>query len=160
MSSFGTTRAMASSRSRPGFGRTKPLSRLYSDSDGTESRVNLLLVGNTRNTRLIQTKCIISGLPEAAASIFSPVDFRGRITIIMMKTSLLVFALGQIFNWCKNGCKTTSRSPVANQNLWKKLEVKLREMEKSGMLVQFWKIPREWNEVDEYAKAGAVFFHF
>jgi hypothetical protein len=46
--------------------------------------------------------------------------------------------------------------PVANQDLWKKLEEKLREMEKSGMLVQFWKIPREWNEADKYAKAGSV----
>ena len=33
------------------------------------------------------------------------------------------------------------------------------EMEKRGMLVQFWKIPRDWNEVDEYAKAGAVIVH-
>ena len=41
----------------------------------------------------------------------------------------------------------------------RKLEKKLREMEKRGMLVQFWKIPREWNEADEYAKAGAVVIH-
>ena len=65
-----------------------------------------------------------------------------------------------ILKWRKNGWKTTARSPVANQDLWKKLENKLREMEKKGMLVQFWKIPREWNEADEYAKAGAVIFHF
>ena len=31
-------------------------------------------------------------------------------------------------------------------------------MEMKGMLVQFWKIPREWNEADKYAKAGAVIF--
>ena len=70
-----------------------------------------------------------------------------------------------ILKWRNNGWKTTARSPVANQDLWKKLEEKLRELEKEGMLVQFWKIPREWNEADEYAKAGAViilffFFHF
>ena len=56
--------------------------------------------------------------------------------------------------WAREG------SPVANQDLWKKLEGKLREMEKKGMLVKFWKIPREWNEADEYAKAGAVYFLF
>jgi len=61
-----------------------------------------------------------------------------------------------ILKWRKNGWKTTTGGSVANQDLWKKLEGKLREMEKRGMLVQFWKIPREWNEADEYAKAGAV----
>ena len=65
-----------------------------------------------------------------------------------------------IFEWRKNGWKTTAGSPVVNQDLWKILEGKLRGMEKSGMLVQFWKIPREWNEADKYAKAGAVIFHF
>lgn len=40
------------------------------------------------------------------------------------------------------------------------MEEKLREMEKNGMLVQFWKIPREWNEADQYAKAGAVISYF
>lgn len=61
-----------------------------------------------------------------------------------------------ILKWRRNGWKTTAGIPVANQDLWKKLEAKLREMEGQGMLVQFWKIPREWNEADEYAKAGAV----
>ena len=65
-----------------------------------------------------------------------------------------------ILKWRKNGWKTSSGSPVANQDLWNMLEEKLRKMEESGMLVQFWKIPREWNEADEYAKAGAVNFHF
>jgi ribonuclease HI len=61
-----------------------------------------------------------------------------------------------IFKWRMNGWKTSAGRPVVNQDLWNKLEEKLREMEKEGMLVQFWKIPREWNEADKYAKAGAV----
>jgi len=61
-----------------------------------------------------------------------------------------------ILKWRRNGWKTKSRTAVANQDLWKKLEAKLKEMEKQGMLVQFWWIPRDLNEADAYAKAGAV----
>ena len=61
-----------------------------------------------------------------------------------------------ILKWRRNGWKTNTRAAVANQDLWKKVEAKLREMEKEGMLVQFWWIPRGWNEADSYAKAGAV----
>ena len=42
--------------------------------------------------------------------------------------------------------KTTPGRPAANQDLWKKMEAKLWE------LVLFWKIPRDCNEVDAYAK--------
>jgi ribonuclease HI len=68
-----------------------------------------------------------------------------RIILIACNFEYVVKGISQwILKWRKNGWKTTSRSPVANQDLWKKLEVKLREMEKNGMFVQFWKIPREW----------------
>ena len=36
------------------------------------------------------------------------------------------------------------------------LDVKLRDMEKHEMLIQFWRIPQGLNEADVYAKAGAV----
>ncbi|KAF8801215.1 ribonuclease H-like protein [Phlegmacium glaucopus] len=62
-----------------------------------------------------------------------------------------------ILNWRCNGWETVTGNPVANQDLWKKLEAKLRKLEGRGVLVQFWKIPREWNEADEYAKDGAAF---
>lgn len=60
-----------------------------------------------------------------------------------------------IFKW-----RTNKWRRVANQDLWKKLEEELREMERRGILVQFWKIPRDWNEADKYAKAGAVIIFF
>ena len=61
-----------------------------------------------------------------------------------------------IFKWRENGWKTTSGHPVMNQDLWNKLEAKLRDMEEQRMLVQFWNIAREWNEADKYTKIGAV----
>jgi len=61
-----------------------------------------------------------------------------------------------ILKWRKNGWRTRTGAEVANQDLWKKLEAKLRTMEEQGMLVQFWWIPRDLNEADAYAKAGAV----
>jgi len=60
-----------------------------------------------------------------------------------------------ILRWRVNGWKTKTGAAVANQDLWKMLQAKLREMEKQEMLVQFWWIPRAWNEADAYAKAGA-----
>jgi len=61
-----------------------------------------------------------------------------------------------ILKWRKNGWKTKAGTSVVNKDLWKEVEEKLRMMEERGMLVQFWWIPREWNEADAYAKAGAV----
>ena len=47
---------------------------------------------------------------------------------------------------------------IANQDLWKKLEAKLRDLEEESTLVffQFWWIRRSWNEADSYAKAGTL----
>ena len=61
-----------------------------------------------------------------------------------------------ILTWRKNEWKTNTGAVVENLDLWRKLDDKLRDMEKYEMLVQFWRIPREWNEADAYAKSGAV----
>ena len=58
--------------------------------------------------------------------------------------------------WKKNEWKMNTGAVVDNLDLWRKLDNKLREMEKYEMLVQFWLIPRDWNEAYVYAKAGAV----
>jgi ribonuclease HI len=59
-------------------------------------------------------------------------------------------------NWIQNGWKNSLGRPVANRDLWEMLLAKLRVMESRGVLVQFWQIPREWNEADAYAKQAAV----
>jgi len=61
-----------------------------------------------------------------------------------------------ILTWRKNEWKTNTGAVVENLDLWRKLDEKLRDMEKSEMLVQFWCIPRDWNKAEAYAKAGAV----
>ncbi|KIM36951.1 hypothetical protein M413DRAFT_448855 [Hebeloma cylindrosporum] len=60
-----------------------------------------------------------------------------------------------ILKWRRDGWRTNSGNGVANQDLWKMLLAKLRKMEEDGMLVQFWWIPRNLNEADPYARAGA-----
>ena len=60
--------------------------------------------------------------------------------------------LAWILKWRRNGWKSNTGATVANQDLWKKVEQKLREMEKERMLVQFWWIPRGWNEADSYVR--------
>jgi hypothetical protein len=58
--------------------------------------------------------------------------------------------------WRRNGWRASDGDSVANQDLWWKLQAKLRELEEEGILVQFWWIPRAVNEADAYAKFGAV----
>ena len=61
-----------------------------------------------------------------------------------------------ILTWKKNEWKTNTGTVVENLDLWMTLDVKLRDMEKHEMLIQFWRIPQGLNEADVYAKAGAV----
>jgi len=57
--------------------------------------------------------------------------------------------------WINNGWVTSKGTPVKNRDLWEGLLEKMRELEKHGLQVQFWLIPREWNEADKYAKDSA-----
>lgn len=61
----------------------------------------------------------------------------------------------RIKTWVERGWGNESGRAVPDQDLWKVLLQQLREFEKKGCLVQFWKIPREWNEADSCAKNGA-----
>lgn len=58
--------------------------------------------------------------------------------------------------WLRNGWKTSSGATVKNQDLWKCLLNEIEEHHTEGLRVQFWRIPREWNEVaDRYAREAA-----
>jgi len=61
-----------------------------------------------------------------------------------------------ILTWRKDEWRTNTGAVVENLDLWRKLDAKLRDMEKHEMLVQFWRIPQGLNEADVYATAGAV----
>jgi len=61
-----------------------------------------------------------------------------------------------ILVWGRNEWRASNGVSVVNQDLWWKLQAKLRDLEEEGILVQFWWIPRGLNEADEYAKSGAV----
>jgi len=57
--------------------------------------------------------------------------------------------------WVQNDWRTSS-GDVKNKDLWQALLDELRKQESRGVLVQFWKIPRGWNEADPYAKQATV----
>lgn len=65
-----------------------------------------------------------------------------------------------VHKWQLNGWKTSGGSPVKNRDLWEMLLGKLKDLEGKGFLVQFWWIPREWNEADAYAKHAAAMVRF
>jgi len=50
-----------------------------------------------------------------------------------------------IHAWVRRGWVTRSNKPVQNRDLWEYLFGQLKSLEKNGMEVKFWLIPRAWN---------------
>ncbi|CAF9934303.1 hypothetical protein IMSHALPRED_009669 [Imshaugia aleurites] len=59
-----------------------------------------------------------------------------------------------VHDWKKNGWRTDQQSPVENRDLWEMLLAALAKQDDEGVMVQFWLIPRQYNEADLFAKAG------
>lgn len=77
--------------------------------------------------------------------------------VVAMDSEYVVLGVTERLNkWIERGWKTAARKPVANQDLWQMLLKRLRELEAKNCHVQFWQIPKEWNEADEYAKKGML----
>ncbi|KAJ5359544.1 ribonuclease H-like protein [Penicillium cataractarum] len=56
-------------------------------------------------------------------------------------------------SWRRNGWKMRNGAAVKNQDLWKFMLGEIEMYEEKGLRVQFWRIPRQWNdETDLYAK--------
>lgn len=61
--------------------------------------------------------------------------------------------------WVKNGWKRrTDRrwDDVKNRDLWEALLGEVERYKSDGMVVEFWRIPREWNTVADAAAKGAA----
>jgi ribonuclease HI len=59
--------------------------------------------------------------------------------------------------WVKNGWTTHTGAEVKNKDLWTALLGEVERWKDEGMAVQFWRIPREWNDVvDAAAKTACV----
>lgn len=62
----------------------------------------------------------------------------------------------RIQTWIQRGWRTSGGSPVMNRDLWEKLLATLEERNNAGVMVKFWRIPREFNvEADQLARDGA-----
>lgn len=91
-------------------------------------------------------------------------DCRGKWTFIVIATDSEYVAIGAtewIRRWESEGWRTSNQryrnsENVKNQDLWKLLLGETRKLQSQGIVVGFWRIPREWNErADEFAKVGA-----
>ncbi|KAH6977698.1 putative ribonuclease H1, partial [Ilyonectria destructans] len=59
-------------------------------------------------------------------------------------------------DWVLNGWKTSSGAEVKNGDLWKLLLGEIERRNRSGLKIQFWKIPRSSNvTADRAAKQAA-----
>lgn len=61
----------------------------------------------------------------------------------------------RVERWKQRGWITSAGTPVMNKDLWQLLLAKLETWDDRGVLVQFWRIPRELNEADSLAREGA-----
>lgn len=62
-----------------------------------------------------------------------------------------------IQNWIQRGWRTAAGSPVENRDLWEMLLDVLEFQNISGVMIKFWRIPRESNaEADALAREGAM----
>lgn len=68
--------------------------------------------------------------------------------IVKMDSMYVVKGITEwVFKWKRNGWKTCRGGPVANRNLWRALDLRVRQLEsKHQLLVQFWHVPRWANE--------------
>ena len=58
--------------------------------------------------------------------------------------------------WKQRDWKTAIGTNVRNKDLWEALDFTIHSLAKGGVQVLFWRIPREWNEADKYAKEATV----
>ena len=98
-----------------------------------------------------ELRSVIVGL----ACRFWPGEGFDNIVVAMDSDYVVLGITERIQKWIERGWKTAAGTPVANMDLWMALLDNLRGLEKEGCHVQFWKIPRELNEADKYAKQAA-----
>jgi ribonuclease HI len=61
-----------------------------------------------------------------------------------------------IHTWVRRGWITRNNKPVQNRDLWEYLFGQLKSLEKNGMDVKFWLIPRAWNTLAVQAAKQAA----
>jgi ribonuclease HI len=82
-------------------------------------------------------------------------DFHG-IVIATDSAYVVEGATGWVKDWLRNGWKTRTGEDVKNQDLWNLLLGEVERWKDQGLLVEFWRIPRELNgEADAAAKKAA-----
>lgn len=60
-------------------------------------------------------------------------------------------------SWIRRGWKTSAGAAVKNKDLWEMLLGEVERWHGEGLAVQFWRIPRDWNEeADDAAKTAAT----
>ncbi|KAI1114443.1 ribonuclease H-like protein [Nemania sp. NC0429] len=58
--------------------------------------------------------------------------------------------------WIENGWKTAGGTDVKNKDLWEMLLGEVEKWKDEGLLINFWRIPRDWNKVADAAAKKAA----
>lgn len=96
-----------------------------------------------------------------AASRFLPWHLEGFTTLVIATDSEYVVngATDWVSSWCQNGWTASNGHRILNEDLWRCLFGEVERWHDLGLRIEFWRIPREWNDIADRAARNAARLH-
>ena len=80
----------------------------------------------------------------------TPLEDLTRVVIKADSEYLVKGMTTRVFKWKENGFLTSRNTPVVNADLFKAIDQEIETLNKNGVGVQFWHVPRDQNTMADY----------